>query len=220
MSNQSNLTYTEPTNRCTNIHRGRKGAKDSQCPHIASPGKKWCERCLSRQASNRKQRIALGMCESCPEPTSPGKLRCPKHLQSARDHAKTRRDRMIRDKLCVEYHGEVSPPATHGTMCEPCWYASIARSALGVRTRDEARKRGPELRNLFQNQGGRCAYTGVDLVPGVNASLDHRVPKALGGDGSLGNLQWVTFNVNRAKNSLMEGDFIAMCRDVVRHRMR
>jgi 5-methylcytosine-specific restriction endonuclease McrA len=103
-------------------------------------------------------------------------------------------------------------------MCEPCWYASIARSALGIKTREEARRRGPELLDMFRKQNGKCAYTGVDLVPGVNASLDHKVPKALGGNDSPENLQWVTFNVNRAKNSLTEEEFISMCRAVAQHR--
>jgi 5-methylcytosine-specific restriction endonuclease McrA len=103
-------------------------------------------------------------------------------------------------------------------MCEPCWFTSIARSALGIKTREEARTWVPRLRALFHAQGGKCAYTGLDLIPGGNASLDHKVPKALGGTNDLGNLQWVEFNVNRAKNSLTEEDFLRMCRTVSRHR--
>lgn len=69
-------------------------------------------------------------------------------------------------------------------------------------------------------QGGKCAYTGRELVPGTNASLDHKIPKALGGTNDLENLQWVETNVNRAKNALAEDEFLSMCRAVVQHMER
>ena len=37
------------------------------------------------------------------------------------------------------------------------------------------------IRALFEEQGSRGAYTGELLVPGVTASLDHKLPMSRGG---------------------------------------
>lgn len=220
MSEHTQQTDTVAPARCTNIHRGHNGAKDSQCPHPAATGRKWCDKCLSRRANNRKQRIALGMCEACSEPAVSGKLRCPKHLQGACDRAKLHQEHRVREGLCVEYHGGPPPHATHGVRCEMCWFSLIGRSAFDVKSRPSGRALAPALRDLFYAQGGKCAYTGRELVPGTNASLDHKIPKALGGTNDLENLQWVETNVNRAKNALAEDEFLSMCRAVVQHMER
>ena len=53
-----------------------------------------------------------------------------------------------------------------------------------------------------------CFYTGLPLVPGLNASLDHRLPQSKGGTHSLSNLEWVHFSINRMKQNLSEKEFI------------
>lgn len=69
----------------------------------------------------------------------------------------------------------------------------------------------PALEALWERQGGQCPYTGEDLVPGVNASLDHIVSKHRGGGDDPTNLQWVTMLVNSMKTSMTHDEFVETC---------
>jgi CRISPR/Cas system Type II protein with McrA/HNH and RuvC-like nuclease domain len=71
------------------------------------------------------------------------------------------------------------------------------------------------MKALFDAQAGRCTYTAVALVPGVNASVDHRVPISRGGPHSIENVHWVDRRVNIAKADMTHEEFIAMCEEVV-----
>lgn len=107
---------------------------------------------------------------------------------------------------CQSCQGE----ATCGSRCVSCWFKQMAKRAAGSRAHTEA------LRALFHAQQGRCALTGADLTPGVNASLDHKVPRSRGGSDAVSNLQWVHLSVNYAKSVLTDGEFVALCAAVTR----
>jgi hypothetical protein len=75
--------------------------------------------------------------------------------------------------------------------------------------------------DLFQEQGGRCALTGLELTFDVNsengrtASLD-RKDSALG--YVEGNVQWVHKDINRMKLAYCQDYFIEMCARVAANR--
>ena len=69
------------------------------------------------------------------------------------------------------------------------------------------------LVKLIEAQEYRCQLSGVLLKPST-ASLDHKVPVSSGGSDELENLQWVSTEVNRAKGSMSQESFIAMCKRV------
>jgi hypothetical protein len=75
-----------------------------------------------------------------------------------------------------------------------------------------------DLCQLWELQGGRCAMTGDELVPGVNASLDHIGPVQRGGTSDIENLRWVTLQVNHAKRDFSDAAFVTMCRKIVARR--
>ena len=66
------------------------------------------------------------------------------------------------------------------------------------------------LIDLLLKQRHRCAYTGVELIIGENASIDHIKSKAknleLFNDSS--NVQWVDIRVNLMKRELHEIEFL------------
>lgn len=99
-------------------------------------------------------------------------------------------------------------PKTAGNFCEHHWFVSVTYSAR-PRTRDV-----DGIKRLFVQQSGRCAYTGILLIQGANASLDHIVPRARGGTSATSNLQWVDLAVNLAKRALSHEQFVEMCRRV------
>ena len=67
---------------------------------------------------------------------------------------------------------------------------------------------------LLDHQHYRCALAGRCLTP-QTASLDHIMPMRRGGVHAIENTQVLHKDVNRAKGSLSNEEFLAMCREVV-----
>lgn len=72
------------------------------------------------------------------------------------------------------------------------------------------------LFDLWMRQSGKCKYTGATLVVTKSNPLTGSIDKI---DPSLGytkgNVQWVSWAVNRAKGDLSELDFLGMCEAVM-----
>lgn len=90
---------------------------------------------------------------------------------------------------------------------------------MGKEMRDDSKKHATsnskkataqELMSLLQLQQFRCALTG-DLLTPSDARCDHITPVSQGGSHMRDNLQWVTHQVNRAKGTMTQDEFIAMC---------
>jgi len=78
--------------------------------------------------------------------------------------------------------------------------------------------RWQELLELFNNQQGRCVYSGEPIEIGKTASLDHIVP-CMGGNNreritTIENLQWVSLRINYMKRELSEDEFLNLCQKV------
>jgi 5-methylcytosine-specific restriction endonuclease McrA len=69
---------------------------------------------------------------------------------------------------------------------------------------------------LLEWQGYRCALTGRLLTP-ETASLDHIVPVRHGGEHRIENVQVLHKEVNRAKSTMTNEEFVQLCREVVDH---
>jgi hypothetical protein len=68
--------------------------------------------------------------------------------------------------------------------------------------------------HVIEQQDYRCALTGMLLEP-EDAALDHKTPISRGGKHTLDNIQVLNRDVNRAKSTLNNDEFIALCRQVV-----
>jgi 5-methylcytosine-specific restriction endonuclease McrA len=68
---------------------------------------------------------------------------------------------------------------------------------------------------MLEQQGFRCSYSGLPLKIGVNAQVDHKVPRSRGGTNNVENLHWVDGQVNRMKTDFTHEEFLAMCTTVV-----
>jgi len=73
-----------------------------------------------------------------------------------------------------------------------------------------------QVLELVKQQGYRCPISNRELTP-ETASLDHIVPLGRGGDHDISNVWIVHHEVNSAKGTLTLEEFVAMCRDIVRH---
>lgn len=69
---------------------------------------------------------------------------------------------------------------------------------------------------LLDYQECRCALTGRPLTPDL-ASLDHITPIRVGGEHAIENTQVLHRDVNRAKGSLTNDEFLKLCSEVVTH---
>jgi hypothetical protein len=76
-----------------------------------------------------------------------------------------------------------------------------------------------ELTNAFNLQGGKCALTGLDLIPSARPNGTASVDRIDSGKPyEPGNIQWVHKDINRMKNKLDERRFIEMCSLVCKHK--
>ncbi len=72
---------------------------------------------------------------------------------------------------------------------------------------------------LLEYQQYRCALTGRKLTP-ETAALDHIIPIRCDGEHLIENTQVLSKDVNRAKGSMTNAEFIEMCHKVVDHTAR
>lgn len=72
-----------------------------------------------------------------------------------------------------------------------------------------------DILQMLQDQNFRCALTGRELMP-ETAALDHIEPISRGGEHVIGNVQILRKEVNRAKHTCTNEEFVEMCREVVK----
>ena len=84
----------------------------------------------------------------------------------------------------------------------------------------ETKAKKPSFRSilaLLEIQGHLCALSGIRLDID-NAELDHKIPVARGGTNDLSNLQWIHKEINRAKGTMTNDEFIEVCAMVTNSR--
>lgn len=93
-----------------------------------------------------------------------------------------------------------------GKLCEICWYKRKAGDHL----------KNPQqwslLKQLIESQNFTCAYTGIIIKPGINASLDHKIPPRKDGTFTIDNVQWTDITINYVKRNLTHQEFIDLCK--------
>lgn len=95
--------------------------------------------------------------------------------------------------LVLERHASAPRRERHGTQRAICWR---------------------DLLQMLQAQAYRCSLSGRVLTP-ATASLDHILPVSRNGRHAIENTQILDKQVNRAKATMTNEEFVAMCRDVV-----
>jgi hypothetical protein len=88
------------------------------------------------------------------------------------------------------------------TLCLICWFKNSAKKNLG------SRKHWLIIKNIWDEQEGLCKYSKEKLIPGFNASLDHKIPTSKGGTDDKENLQWITKEWNTLKWNRTEEEMI------------
>jgi 5-methylcytosine-specific restriction endonuclease McrA len=166
-------------------------------------------RTLAKDKVNKKK--SLGLCISCPKPKADDSIYCNDCLIKRRNYEKKRETQRKEKGLCSHCPGKLS--ISNITYCEICWWRQKASHAMG-----SGRPSNIELiKNIFNKQDGKCAFTGEPLILGQNASLDHIIPKCKGGSSTIDNLQWVLTSINSGKHDLTQEEFIRLCKLVAKN---
>jgi hypothetical protein len=121
------------------------------------------------------------------------------------------REKSMRRKARGLCHNCSSPQAFNSVSCEKHWFAARATQRLGLGP--DVIGRGQALKAILEAQDYRCAYTGIPLVCGVNASVEHKIPTSKRPDlkGDLSNIEWLDVTVNRMKTDMTHDEFLGMC---------
>lgn len=191
-------------------HRRNIGVCQS-CGKPSRVGKKLCASCAkkdsAREIKQRQDRIEDNQCIGCGEEPVPGYARCQACLDYQNLSSQKRRQTIEDMGLCRRCKSPDVVPG--GNYCEICVYKNASGSWFKTISKWHL------LKEQFESQGGLCPYFGVPLQIGVDAWLDHKIPRAKGGTNDLENLQWVHVGVNRWKGKMTHDEFIEELKNVV-----
>lgn len=208
----------------------------------------YCLDCLDRHKQERIVLKNNGLCIMCGQKCETEKARCNKCIEYAKTLSLKQRSVRKKSGLCIKcgnnvvesphvkcesclssqaqsWHKLSQERRSRGEcinccqqviignrFCEICYLKTIAGKRTGLA------KNWVLLKNLFQQQGGICPYTGRILEIGKNAELDHIVPRDLGGTDDISNLQWVFDKANNMKWNYLEEDFLNVVKEIYEYR--
>ena len=172
-----------------------------------------CEKCALRETKSlkirRKTRKDSSLCEECGRTVYESGL-CEKHFQKRQNFINEMSNkRLIRrqNNLCEGCGKEPLNRQNRITnSCDVCYLKMLAKGHFG------SAKLWEPLQELYNKQS-ICPYTGIQLILGINTSLDHIISTFNGGLNEIENLQWVYFDqygffdVNRMKGAMSHEDY-------------
>ena len=170
--------------------------------------KVWCEVCTKKETVATMARVhrrqAAGECIRCGVPLicgDPSVVYCDVHRDKANAGTRAKMRKRVAEGKCGMCG---STELVTKSVCFDHWLLKMSRSAVGKCSK----KISMSVWGILLQQEMRCAYTGKELVPGQNASVDHIVPRSRGGSNDLSNLQWVDTTVNIMKHNLLHEEFV------------
>lgn len=98
-------------------------------------------------------------------------------------------------------------------VCAICYLKVLAKNNLN------SRELGEKLYLKLIEQDYKCYLTGNDIEIGVNASIDHVIPRSKNPDlqHDIDNIKWCDKRVNLMKKDLLIDEFFEICKKVIAH---
>jgi len=152
------------------------------------------------------ERFVSGTCIGCRPTMTEAGAKARARMQRTRDERRDEISQQRRD--WYERTKAARGPIRNALMRRRFFYAR------SINLRGPGKATARDLAALWKAQRGICALSGRRLDR--SAEIDHIIPKVRGGSHKIGNLRWVVKDANRAKRDLLDADFIALCRDIVR----
>ena len=161
-------------------------------------------------AARRKTWKEQGKCVKCGGERDSERVKCGSCRELAKKTYERAKKRCKDRNLCLDCGKWFCLDGN--ARCKICYLKRVAHKRLG------STSKWKEIDGLFEQQSGLCPYTGIPLQLGLNAELDHKVPKSKGGTDDVLNLQWVYSKVNTMKWNNDEGDFLSLVKLVYEHK--
>jgi len=163
-----------------------------------------CDQCKEIKKSLMKERKTNKLCVTCGKKSATNGTKCLVCYQTYTEGVEQKRNRRLAEgkcAFCEEFR-------VHTRLCLKHYLQFTSKSHFGTMKRDQ------ELYDLFLKQEGICAYTGRKLTLGLDASLDHIIPKARYGTNEMTNLHWVHQDVNFMKHDLLDAEFLQLIKEI------
>ena len=168
----------------------------------------WCAKCMGKYLKTYGkerylERINNHKCTCCGNPNDniDDKTKCKNCTIKESAAYRKRREVFKLSNMCYKCHKN-SPMNDYISMCKQCWFKQMSYAST------KSREHSIDIENLFIRQNYKCIYTGEELIPGKNASIDHIIPKSKGGNNDISNLQWVSKKINNAKRDMTHEEFV------------
>ena len=156
-----------------------------------------------RSAKYKKHLFDNGLCTWCAKPFNGKRKLCPSCQKKNGNIIKQKRKNRLKNGLCYCCDNLREP----GSNC--CCYKHWMQKTCINRTGNV--RNWEYIAELFEKQGRICPYTGINLVLGQNAQLDHKIPLIRGGTNEPENLEWIDSEINRMKGKRTKNEFISIC---------
>ena len=169
-----------------------------------------CLKCKKRANELRKKRNVLRIsnneCIQCSKSNICNNQLCPDCSKKVANASIKRTKKLILLNKCATCGQNGQIKLKKRSYCIKCYCNLFACRRL------QNYSLGPILLNMLIKQNFMCAISGIKLELGKNASLDHIIPKTLGGTNDIDNLQWVDKTINFMKHNLNMDDFVKFCK--------
>jgi 5-methylcytosine-specific restriction endonuclease McrA len=175
------------------------------------------EPAAQRDVDRRNRLTAAGLCSRCGKmPPRPLLKTCKPCSNIVITTLRARITRHVENGTCPACGRREVLPTMRGkrrSFCEECYFKKTSTDCL------RTAKHAETLAQKLREQNYRCAYTGEEIILGLNDSLDHVLPISrfphLRHDPA--NTQWVTRKANCMKWDSTHEEFIATAYAVVRY---
>lgn len=169
-----------------------------------------------KQAERRTERKGKKLCISCGRPITNKSTKCAQCLKRAMEYFHNIKKRWVVQGLCVACGKTPMPSMAKKNLwrlCETCYLKKRARMRLGNGQHWVA------IKEKLIAQNFQCAYTGAQIILGVNDSLDHIYPvhKFPNLKSDLHNVEWITREINEMKGDRTPGEFLSVIQHILNY---
>lgn len=186
-----------------------------RCGRNAEKGMSRCSACRRKQRNVNRRRYSDALkenpnCYYCKSNLRiPGRIGCNSCLKNNTVHYRNKRDGRTKAGLCRRC-GRVRKMES-SLNCMACHLKQVSTWHFSTT------KLWRFLKDLLDDCGWKCPYSGRVLILGKNAELDHIVPLSRDGSRSPINVQWVDSDINLMKRDHLEEEFISLVGEIARH---